>query len=111
VWRPDSWITREESSETLFPPVEGSYVPWAAGPRVCPGKKFSQVEFVAVISSLLRDHRVRPVLMKGESEKNASERLFESHPGLILPGCAQDETSREAEGKMGEEAEGVILSN
>lgn len=76
MWQPNRWITREESSETLFHPVEGSYVPWAAGPRVCPGKKFSQVEFVAVISSLLKDHRVRPVLMKGESEKNASERLL-----------------------------------
>lgn len=51
-------------------------MPWAAGPRVCPGKKFSQVEFVAVISSLFKNHRVRPVLMTGESEKDGSERLM-----------------------------------
>jgi cytochrome P450 len=56
--------------------VAGSYVPWAAGPRVCPGKKFSQVEFVAVLSSVLKGHRVRPVLVKGESDKDASERLL-----------------------------------
>ena len=38
-------------------------------------------------------------------------KVVESHPGLVHRGCAQDETSREVEGKMGQEAEGVILSN
>lgn len=40
--------------------------PWIHGPRVCPGKKFAQVEFVAVIARLLKNGTVRPKLMKGE---------------------------------------------
>ena len=43
---------------------------------MCPGKKFSQVEFVAVIASLLQDHRVRLVLMSGESQNDALERTL-----------------------------------
>ena len=43
---------------------------------MCPGKKFSQVEFVAVVSCLLKDYRVRPVVMAGESESDATERLM-----------------------------------
>ena len=77
VWRPDRWITDEGTSETFFHPIEGAYVPWAHGPRVCPGKKFSQVEFVAVIAYLLKDHRVRPVLMTGESQNDAFERMLQ----------------------------------
>jgi cytochrome P450 len=76
IWRPDRWIKKEETSEAFVHPMKGSYVPWAHGPRVCPGKKFSQVEFVAVISYLLTDHRVRPVLIRGESEKEALERIL-----------------------------------
>ena len=56
--------------------TDGSYVPWASGARVRPGKKFSQVEFVAVLSRLLKGHRVRPVLMPGESESDAGKRLL-----------------------------------
>ena len=43
---------------------------------MCPGKKFSQVEFVAVLSCLLRGHRVRPVLLPGESEEDAQKRVI-----------------------------------
>jgi cytochrome P450 len=34
IWRPDRWIKKEESSETFLRPIEGSYMPWAYGPRV-----------------------------------------------------------------------------
>lgn len=60
----------------MITPLEGSYMPRAWGPRVCPGKKFSQVEFVAEISCLLGKHRVKPVLGDGESERERLERLL-----------------------------------
>ena len=81
VWRPNRWITSAQGTEGLeseefFQPLPGSYVPWAHGPRVCPGKKFSQVEFTAVIACLLRRHRVEPVRLDGESRANAAERIL-----------------------------------
>ena len=50
-------------------------MPWAAGPRVCPGRKFAQVEFVAVIATLFRRHRVRPVPLASETPSQAQARL------------------------------------
>lgn len=51
--------------EDFIEPAPGTYVPWADGPRACIGRKFSQVEFVAVISSLFRSYRVRPAQKEG----------------------------------------------
>jgi cytochrome P450 len=76
VWRPDRWIrTSKAGEEELIEPAEGSYVPWASGPRVCPGKRFAQVEFVAAMSYLFRDHRVRPVV-PGSTPQVARERAL-----------------------------------
>ncbi|CZR54671.1 related to cytochrome P450 3A7 [Phialocephala subalpina] len=81
VFRPDRWIDNPNpvpslSSEELFQPAPGVFVPWAAGPRVCPGKKFAQVEFIAVISKLFRKHKVSPVLEQGETFEDAKKRIF-----------------------------------
>lgn len=55
----------------------GKFIPWAEGPRNCPGKKFSQVEFVGVMTTLFRKHRVRPVLRQGESTEDARKTLIQ----------------------------------
>jgi hypothetical protein len=51
--------------EIIQPPL-GMYNPWTAGPQVCPGKKFSQVEFVAIIARLFQKGKVTPKLEAGE---------------------------------------------
>lgn len=93
VWRPGRWLetrfeqstaTTDESSakhavvDTPIVPAEKTYIPWAAGPRVCPGKKFSQVEFVAAIAVLFHRHRVAPAVdaHEGETEAAARERTM-----------------------------------
>jgi cytochrome P450 len=84
-WRPSRWLksagkTTEPSSsvggETFIEPEVGTYVPWADGPRACVGRKFSQVEFVAVLAVLFHSYRVRAVLEDGESEAKGKEVLF-----------------------------------
>ena len=80
IWKPQRWITTDASSglERLAdPPKSTVYVPWGVGPRVCPGKKFSQVEFVAVIACLLRGYRLRPARGDDEVEQKARGRLLE----------------------------------
>ncbi|CAG7555763.1 unnamed protein product [Fusarium equiseti] len=60
-WLPSRWIARDETEgEKMAPMPTGAFLPWAAGPRVCPGKKFSQVEFVAVLVCLLKEYTVEP---------------------------------------------------
>jgi cytochrome P450 len=50
------------TDEKLLHPTSGSgFYAWGAGPRICPGMKFSQVEFCAVMSSILRKVRVETV--------------------------------------------------
>ncbi|RDL31454.1 Cytochrome P450 [Venustampulla echinocandica] len=93
VWRPDRFIIKEGNStdlehEQLLQAAASAFVPWSWGPRICPGKKFAQVEFVAVIARLFQHHRVKPVLQVGESPEQASRRIHEiiedSAVGLTL---------------------------
>ena len=63
------------ANEQFIEPEAGTYVPWADGPRECVGRKFSQVEFVAVLAGLFREYSVRPVLMDGEDDADGRREL------------------------------------
>ncbi|CAD6445644.1 b9eaa774-2cf2-4e9f-826b-e6514ce54bdb [Sclerotinia trifoliorum] len=97
AWEPSRWIlpssnspsntaltssppnpsTSNLATETFleFPKASNPFIAWSGGARVCPGRKFSQVEFVGVLVGLFKDYRVKPVQLEGESEKDAIERL------------------------------------
>lgn len=86
IWRPSRWIISSSPTtnasannllkqETLLEPEKGVYFPWSSGARACVGKKFSQVEFVAVMATLFSRHRVHPVVRAGESSKTARQRV------------------------------------
>ncbi len=83
-WRPSRWLKitgklSEQSyhvgEETFIEPEAGAFIPWADGPRACVGRKFSQVEFVAVLAGLFYRYRLRPVLEDGESEAEGRQML------------------------------------
>ncbi|KAL8785607.1 MAG: hypothetical protein Q9213_003261 [Squamulea squamosa] len=84
-WRPTRWFVESRSetpsgdnatSQTFISPPKGSFIPWADGPRVCPGQKFAQVEFVAALATLLENYRVKPVLEAGQSEEAGKNALL-----------------------------------
>ncbi len=86
TWRPSRWIVahsvgaspnahRQFEQEMLLEPEKGTYFPWSGGARVCVGKKFSQVEFVAVMAALFFKHRVYPVAEARESKEEARRRI------------------------------------
>lgn len=53
---------------------KGTYLAWSAGPRVCPGSKMSQVEFVSVFMTVFARYRVELVVEeKGEGTKETPE--------------------------------------
>jgi hypothetical protein len=68
VWDPKRWIKSSSSPSSssyyteadIFLPPPPGYVPWSGGPRICPGMKFAQVEFVAVMVTVLRGARLLP---------------------------------------------------
>ncbi|KAK2615835.1 hypothetical protein N8I77_002561 [Diaporthe amygdali] len=87
-FRPSRWIGRTDSSdngpnlefsseEKLERSPPGAFIPWATGPRNCPGMKFAQVEFVSVIGSLLSDHRVEAALPPMLQDQMESKGLHE----------------------------------
>jgi cytochrome P450 len=74
VWNPGQHLsipnnkpTISFEDEVLAPDISAHFLPWAWGQRVCPGKRFSQVEIVAVLAALFRDWKVGIVPERGES--------------------------------------------
>ena len=60
----------------MQPAIPGAFIGWSTGPRICPGKKFSQAEFVAVIATLLRHYRIEPNRKPNENMEAARARVL-----------------------------------
>ncbi|KAK2762707.1 hypothetical protein FQN54_000881 [Arachnomyces sp. PD_36] len=61
---------------TIHKPVRGAFIGFSDGLRSCVGKKFAQVEFVAVLAVLLRDYEVLLERGEGEKEEDVRERAW-----------------------------------
>ncbi|KAF2194758.1 cytochrome P450 [Zopfia rhizophila CBS 207.26] len=82
-FKPSRWIsTSPDQSVSLITPKKGTYLPWSDGPQNCPGLKFSQVEFVAVLACLMKAHRIRAVKLGGESDEELRKRIM-----LVVEDC------------------------
>ncbi|KAG9664695.1 putative cytochrome P450, partial [Aureobasidium melanogenum] len=76
-FKPQRFIVKNTNgTESLEVPDGVLFFPWTGGPRICPGKKFSQVEFVAMVANILSRYRVEPVAQGNESQLQARERLL-----------------------------------
>jgi cytochrome P450 len=75
AFRPSRWLNAPDKAQRIYHPPKGTWIPWAMGPRVCPGQKMAQVEFTAVIWTLLRRHRVDAAPLDGECRKDTERRL------------------------------------
>ena len=108
VWQPSRWLSKptpdrerpvdddddlasqqqQQREEEILVPLTGTYFPWSDGPQNCPGKRFAQVEVVAVLACLFRDHRVRIALEPGEDFAKARRRVLgvleDCEQGLLL---------------------------
>lgn len=81
-WKPSRWIQTKpgpgnslvHNREQIVMPSHRAYIPWSEGNRSCPGKKFSQVEHVAVMVAMFRDYCVAPMKRDGESQAAARAR-------------------------------------
>lgn len=95
-WNPRRWIlasalTEDNKTlplnpqgESLVEPVKGTFIPWADGPRNCPGQKFAQVEFVSAMASLFSKSCVKPVLPEGQEPGLATKELLSMVEGSAI---------------------------
>ncbi|RYO79713.1 hypothetical protein DL764_009994 [Monosporascus ibericus] len=76
VWRPSRWIVPSGAAagtvEELLVPQKGTFCPWADGPQGCAGKKFSQVEAVAMLACLFKTHRLHPKTQTADAKDEPS---------------------------------------
>lgn len=47
-----------DTSATLLKPPRGAYIPFSDGPRACLGRRFAQVEVLAVLAVIFREYSV-----------------------------------------------------
>ena len=73
-FKPTRWL---DAKGDLITPAKGTFLPWSGGPRVCPGMKMAQVEFVGVLTTLLSSARLEVVQAAGESKEVAQSRLWD----------------------------------
>ncbi|TEY34808.1 hypothetical protein BOTCAL_0614g00080 [Botryotinia calthae] len=81
---PQRWILNKAENTPSSPvereyirnPPKGSYQPLSDAIRACPGKKFSQVEFVTAMVALFKRNRMEVVLEEGETKEEAKERVM-----------------------------------
>jgi cytochrome P450 len=71
-FKPSRWF---DDNGNLITPPKGTFIPWSGGPRICPGMKMAQVEFVATFATLFRSARCEPLLVGEETNKEARKRL------------------------------------
>ncbi|KAK1831007.1 putative cytochrome P450 [Podospora conica] len=87
-WRPQRWVKETaEGGEEWVEARPGTFLSWSHGVRDCPGRKFSQVEFVATLAVLLKEWWIDPVVQEGEDLDGARARvlkLIETDSGAIL---------------------------
>lgn len=87
-FRPSRWIESTQKpagnggveippfdGEVLLKPLRTVYMSWLDGSHVCPGRKFSQVEYVGLMVGLLGSHYVEPAReSQGEDIEDARQR-------------------------------------
>lgn len=86
-WKPSRWIRKDDDgSEQFIVPDKGSFLAWSDGFRKCPGKKFGQVEHMALMASIFRNHAVEAAAEKGESAAQTKDRIMDviRDSGMIL---------------------------
>ncbi|KAL2441687.1 hypothetical protein ABEF95_016096 [Exophiala dermatitidis] len=102
-WRPQRWIHEDpETGQEVFkapsPAAEKAFNAWSGGPRVCVGEKFSQVEIVALVATLLRSCRLRPMIVpeRGmQNEEDARRELLSVTNDAEMPRRVKSERLRD----------------
>ena len=95
-FRPDRFL--DESSEKGKPSIKsygkGTFLAWSGGPRVCPGSKMSQVEFVSVFMSIFSKYKVELVRKEVDDGKGGKRKETMEEARVRVDGLMADSQSR-----------------
>jgi cytochrome P450 len=80
-FKPSRWI---DSTGEIIAPSRGTFLPWSGGPRVCPGMKMAQVEFVATFATLFRSGRCEVITGEQETQLEAKKRIEDMMADSVL---------------------------
>jgi cytochrome P450 len=67
----------EDTSSSLFKPIKGSYIPFGDGFRSCIGRRFAQVEILAVLAAIFSQYTVELAVDEFASDEEV-ERMTKS---------------------------------
>jgi cytochrome P450 len=77
---------RPDTAPSMFRPAKGAYVPFSEGYRSCLGRRFAQVEILAVLAVMFKTWTVElditMFLQEGESEERLSEAKKREYWGM-----------------------------
>lgn len=63
----------EDTSAQLFKPVKGSYIPFSDGVRSCIGRRFAQVEILAVLAAIFSQYSVELAVDEWASDEEVEK--------------------------------------
>lgn len=70
--------TGTDSSAEMFRPVNGSYIPFSAGPHSCLGRRLAQIEVVAVLAVILQKYSVELAVDEWASDAEVANMTLEA---------------------------------
>ena len=66
-----------DTSASLFKPIRGAYIPFSEGYRACLGRRFAQVEVLAVIAVLFKSHSIELAVDEWASDEEVERMSME----------------------------------
>ena len=78
-----------DTSESLFRPIRGSYIPFSDGYRSCLGRRFAQVEVLAVLAVLFQHYSVELAVDDYASDEEV-EQMTDDEKGEVWQKAAED---------------------
>lgn len=63
----------QDTSATLLKPPKGAYLPFSDGPRACLGRRFAQVEVLAVLAVIFREYCVELAVDEWASDEEVGK--------------------------------------
>ena len=93
-----------DTSDHLFRPVKGSYVPFSEGYRACLGRRFAQVEVLAVLAVLFQNYSVELAVDKYTTDEEL-EKMSNDQKAEIWHKVSEDARDLMLNGM------GVIITN